>query len=347
MAFPYSAYGMADLVPLFEVAPSENYLLQNLNIFDATPSNSIRVMIDKLVEDNKTLINNPKKRYAPEHDSTVRNGGETYFLELLHFHREDMVSAKDFQDSSRKPGTQREYEMVDIVSDYVMKHAKAHKRTLESMYARALFLGQVETPFTAEAPLINYTQSFNAPYMTNTIKLSDTSTDALEVFNGFLDQVSTATDGLWSDVRRVVVFAGAEFYNSLRFHASMKSAYQFVDPFSDMNIVYQRKDLLPNVQTFSLPGLSVDVVKVTDPLITPFIASNSAVMLPIFKNDTGVFSQIYGPASVDTNLARSGQIQEYYSYQYEKPRGEVEVVSEASILPVNHGTAFTLKITAS
>ena len=33
----------------------------------------------------------------------------------------------------------------------------------------------------------------------------------------------------------------------------MKSAYQYVDPFNEMNIVYQRKEVLPNVQTFTLP----------------------------------------------------------------------------------------------
>ncbi|MDQ5179977.1 major capsid protein [Klebsiella variicola subsp. variicola] len=177
--------------------------------------------------------------------------------------------------------------------------------------------------------------------------MSNGSTDALEVFNGFLDKISTATDGLWTDVRRVVCFASASFYNSLRFHASMKSAYQYVDPFNEMNIVYQRKEVLPNVQTFTLPGLSIDVIKVTDPLLTPFIADGTAVMLPVFQSNTNVYQHLYGPASVDTNLAASGITQEYFSYQYEKERGEVEIVSEASVLPVNHGTNFSLVITAN
>lgn len=345
--FSYDAYKMVDLAPIFEVAPSEGYLLQNLNIFDKSPSQSIYVMIDRLIQDNKTLLNQPKKRYSFEHDSTARTPANSFPVELLHLHREDTVSAVDFQSAGRKPGAVVQETMLEIVAEYTLKHAKAYKRYLESAYADALFRGQVQTPFTQEAPVIDYTASFDAPFMTDTIALSDGSTDALEVFNGFLDKISSATDGLWTDVRRVVCFASASFYNSLRFHASMKAAYQYVDPFSEMNIVYQRKDVLPNVQTFSLPGLSIDVIKVTDPLLTPYIADGTAVMMPIFQENTNVYQHLYGPASVDTNLAAAGIVQEYFSYQYEKERGEVEVVSEASVLPVNHGSNFGLIITAS
>ncbi|HAK02965.1 MAG TPA: hypothetical protein DCP04_12595 [Klebsiella pneumoniae] len=70
-------------------------------------------------------------------------------------------------------------------------------------------------------------------------------------------------------------------------------------------------------------------------------------MLPVFQSNTNVYQHLYGPASVDTNLAASGITQEYFSYQYEKERGEVEIVSEASVLPVNHGTNFSLVITAN
>ena len=55
--FSYDAYKMVDLAPIFEVAPSEGYLLQNLNIFDKSSSNGIYVMLDRLIEDNKTLLN--------------------------------------------------------------------------------------------------------------------------------------------------------------------------------------------------------------------------------------------------------------------------------------------------
>lgn len=347
MAFNYSAFKMADLMPLFEVMPQDNYLLQTLNLFDKVGSESIKVSLDTMAEDNRTLINDPKKRYSFEHNSTARNKASNYLIEIPHFHREDTVSAADFQQGNRKAGTDREETMMDIVSDYVAKHAKAHCRTVEAAYGRALFQGTVNAPFTDEAPVIDYAQSFDAPFMIDTLDLTKAATDVLEIFDSYLSRVSDATQGLYSDVRRVIVFAGADAYSKLRFHESMKSAFQYVSPLDAGNIITQRRELLPNVQTFTMPGIAVDVVKVTDPLLTPFIGKSELIMLPVFTAGTGAYKHVFGLASVDTNLARLAGPQEVFSYQYEKPRGEIEIVSEAGILPVNHATAFTLKVTAT
>jgi len=345
--FAYDSYKMVDLAPLFQETPREGYILQALDIFDKSPSDSITVMLDRLIEDNKTLLNQPKKRYSFEHDSTARSEASSYPVELLHLHREDTVSSVDFQKAGRKPGTDRQTTMDDIVGEYVLKHSKAHRRYIESAYADCLFRGLVQTPFTLEAPVIDYATSFDAPQMTGSIVLSTNGTDILQEFNTFLDQISQATDALWTDVKRVVVFAGADFYNSVRFHQSMKDAFAWVDPFNSQNVVYQRKELMPNVQTFTLPGMSVDFIKVVDPLLTPYVPVNGAVMTPIFNKGVNVHQHIYGPASVDTNIALSGDVQEYFSYMYEKDRGEIEIVSEASALPVNHGTNFSLILSAS
>ncbi|WP_286867784.1 major capsid protein [Pantoea sp. UBA5035] len=347
MAFNYSAFKMADLMPLFEVMPQDNYLLQTLNIFDKVGSKSIDVSLDTMAQDNRTLINDPQKRFSFSHNSTARDKASNYLIELVHFHREDVVSAADFQQGNRKAGADREETMMDIVSEYVAKHAKAHRRTVEAAYARALFTGTVNTPFTDEAPVIDYAQSFDAPFMTDTLDLTTAAKDVLEIFDSYLSRVSDATQGLYSDVRRVIVFAGADAFSKLRFHESMKSAFQYVSPLADGNIITQRRELLPNVQTFTIPGIAVDVVKVTDPLLTPFIGRNEMIMLPVFTAGTGAYKHVFGPASVDTNLARLAGPQEVFSYQYEKPRGEIEIVSEAGILPVNHATAFTLKVTAT
>ncbi len=219
------------------------------------------------------------------------------------------------------------------------------------MLARALFQGEVYTPFTEtdnERHVISYQTSFDAPFMTDTIDLTtSTAFDVLEAFNGYLDRINAAADGLYSDITRVVVFAGADLYNKLRFHPSMKEAFQYVSPLDAGNIITQRQDLLPNVQTMSLPGLSVDVIKVTDPLLTAFLGTNEMVMLPIFRAGTNAYQHVYSPASTNTRLARSGDLQPYYSYLIEKDLGEEDIYSEAGILPVNHVTNMTLKVTAT
>lgn len=346
MAFNYTAFQMADLLPAFFQQPQQNYLLQSLNIFDKIGSDSIRVTLDILTEDNRTLINDPKKRYSFDHNSTAREKASNYLVEMPYFHREDTISSADFQKGVRRVGSDSEQTYVEILNDYLSKHSTAHKRTVEAMYARALFRGTVATPFTDEAPLIDYTASFDAPFMTASLNLTDNNIDVLEAFDSFLSQVSDATKGLFSNVRRVIVFAGSDAYSKLRFHTSMKSAFQYVSPLDEGNIITQRREILPNVQTFTMPGIAVDVVKITDPLLTSFLTSNEMVMLPVFTSGSGAYKHVFGPASADTNLAREGTPQEVFSYAYSKERGESEIVSEASILPVNHSTAFSLRITA-
>ncbi|MDU6438923.1 MAG: major capsid protein [Pantoea sp.] len=353
--FQYNQWGMTDLVPAFSQTSNQNYLLQALGIFEKEGSSEIRVAFDRLAETNQSLLNTPQKRYSFEHNSTERGTATNYRVEIPYFLRHDSITAADFQQGKRRPGTTEEETYLDILGDYIQAHAKAHKRTLESMYARALFTGEVYAPYNPDEDLedkerkvIDYAASFDAPFMTETIDLNSSTTfDVLEAFNGYLDRINAAADGLYSDITRIVVFAGSDAYNRLRFHPSMKEAFQYVSPLAEGNIIIQRQDLLPNVQTMSLPGLSVDVIKITDPLLTAFLASNELIMMPIFRAGTNAYQHIYSPASTNTRLARSGDLQEYYSYLIENDLGEEKIYSEAGILPVNHVTNMTLKITAT
>lgn len=349
--FQYSQWGMTDLVPAFSQTSQQNYLLQALGIFEKEGSSEIRVSFDRLAETNQSLLNTPKKRYSFEHNSTERGTATNYRVEIPYFLRHDSITAEDFQQGKRRAGSTEEETYLDILGDYIQAHAKAHKRTVETMYARALFTGEVYTPFTETEDarqIIDYAASFDAPFMTETIDLnSSTTLDVLEAFNGYLDRINAAADGLYSDITRVIVFAGADAYNRLRFHPSMKEAFQYVSPLAEGNIIIQRQDLLPNVQTMSLPGLSVDVIKVTDPLLTAYLASNEMLMMPIFRAGTNAYQHIYSPASTNSRLARTKIAQEYFSYLIENDLGEERIYSEAGILPVNHVTNMAMRITAT
>lgn len=353
--FQYSQWGMTDLVPAFSQTSQQNYLLQALGIFEKEGSSEIRVSFDRLAETNQSLLNTPKKRYSFDHNSTERGTATNYRVEIPYFLRHDSITAEDFQQGKRRAGSTEEETYLDILGDYIQAHAKAHKRTVEQYYARALFTGEVYAPYNPdedledkERQIIDYATSFDAPFMTETIDLNSSTTfDVLEAFNGFLDRINAAADGLYSDITRVVVFAGADAYNRLRFHPSMKEAFQYVSPLAEGNIIIQRQDLLPNVQTMSLPGLSVDVIKVTDPLLTAYLASNEMVMLPIFRAGTNAYQHIYSPASTNSRLARTKIAQEYFSYLIENDLGEERIYSEAGILPVNHVTNMAMRITAT
>lgn len=346
-AFNYDNWNMLDLVPAFTQVPLQTPLLTALNIFEKQGSASVKVAFDRIIEDNKTLLNTPQKRYSYDHDTTSRGEASNYLIELPHFHRKDEVSAKDVQSGQRIPGSTEKETRDHIIAYYLQRHAKAHARTVEEMYARALFRGEVYTPKTSDR-LISYTDSFDAPFMTDTIDLAASTTlDVLQVFNGYLDRINAAADGLYSDITRVVVFAGADVWSKLRFHPSIVNAFQYVSPLDSGNIIVQRQEILPNVQTITLPGMSVDVIKVEDKLHTTYLGSNEMVILPIFGAGTNAYQHIYGPASVNSAIAFNGDVQEYFSYLTEDNLGKQDVYYEASILPVNHVTNMTLKITAS
>lgn len=354
--FQYSQWGMTDLVPAFSQTSQQNYLLQALGIFEKEGSSEIRVAFDRLTETNQSLLNTPKKRYSFDHNSTELGSATNYRVEIPYFLRHDSITAADFQQGKRRPGSTEEETYLDILKYYVERHAKAMKRTVEEMYARALFKGEVYAPYNPDEDLqdkerkvIDYATSFDAPFMTDAIDLtSSTALDVLEIFNGYLDRINAAADGLYSDIVRVVVFAGADVYTKLRFHPSVKEYFgPTVSPLESGNIITQRRELLPNVQTITLPGMSVDIIKLEDKLHTTYLESNEMVMLPIFRAGTNAYQHVYSPASTNTRLARSGDLQEYYSYLIEKDLGEEEIYSEAGILPVNHVTNMTLKVTAT
>lgn len=339
----YGAYGLVDLTPAFSVTPQQNYLLQALNIFETQPSDTIKIAFDRIVESNKSLLNDPKKRYSFEHNSTARGDATNFLIECPYFLRSDQVSAADFQRGNRRPGRDDEETFDSIVADYIQKHATAHRRTLEQYYANALFRGQVITPETDDK-LIDYAKSFDAPFLTANVDLTAANADVLEILSGLYDQVADSAEGLYSNMIRVVAFAGRNVYNKLRFHPGMKSAFTYVSPLDAGNIITQRRELLPNVQTMTVPGLSLDVVSVADPLLTQYIGPDELILVPVFRAGTNAYSHIYTPASTNTRLARTGVAQEYFSYMIEKDLGETDVYFEASILPVNNVTNMILKV---
>ncbi|MEB6337663.1 major capsid protein [Serratia rhizosphaerae] len=339
-------YEYVSLAPLFEAHPAQNFILQTLGIFDKDSSDTPKVEVDRIVEDNRTLINDNVKRYGSDHNTTQRQEGVGYLVEIPHFARLDQVTTQDFQ-GKLKLGTDREETLMDITSDYVRRHKIAHARSVEGYYANALFNGKVATPKTSDAPLIDWATTFGTQQKTASIAFSDDSTDVVEAFNGLVDDVSTTAGGLISSLRRYVVFAGAGFYNKLRFHPSMKSYFQYVSPLDAGNIVVQHQELLPGVSTFDLPGLQVTVVKVQDPLLTAYIGTDEAVMVPVFTAETNVYQHIYGPASRDMQLAL-GATEEFYSYQVRDPRwNNIEIRYEAGLLPVNHVFDLSTRIAAA
>jgi hypothetical protein len=115
----------------------------------------------------------------------------------------------------------------------------------------------------------------------------------------------------------------------------MEAAFRYVSPLDEGNVVFQRRELLPGVSTFSIPGSNVDVIKVTDPLLIAQMGDADAIAIPQFAEV--VFTPILRRGFVNFELLNAAPA-EVYSWSFESERGNaINVISENSALPVNHG----------
>lgn len=337
---------IVDLSPLFQLTSTRNFLLSSLNIFDGDGVTSHKVSVSRLLEDNTSLFNQPTARFSNEHNVTARQNGKEWLIELPYFLREDLIVPADIQ-GKRKPGSDIQETVTDIYSDYMNKHAVAFMRTRESYLARSLFSGQVYTPKTDDL-LIDFGDLFGVAPMTATIDLNATDSSTLRQIDDLVSQITEAAQSQAAAIERVIVFARGDFYSDLRFSQGMQVAMQYVSPFDDANVVITRRDLLPGVSTFSIPGTNCDVVKVTDPLLLAQIPEGvDAIAIPVFQKGSGIYTNIYGAASSTFELLNAAPA-EVYSWSFESERGNaINVISENSALPVNHGLGFSVHISAT
>ncbi|RVS51103.1 phage capsid protein [Citrobacter freundii] len=334
-----------DLSPLFNLNPTRNYLLASLGLFDGVGVSSHKVAVSRLVEDNRSLLNSPTARFSSEHNTTARQNGKEWLIELPYFLREDQITPADIQ-GKRKPGSDIQETVTDIYSDYMNKHAVAFMRTRESYLARSLFSGQVYTPKTDDL-LIDFGDLFGVAPMNATLDLSATDSSTLRAIDDMVSQITEAAQSQAAAVERIIVFAKSSFYSDLRFSPAMEAAFRYVSPLDESNVVYQRRDLLPGVSTFSIPGSNVDVIKVTDPLLIAQMGDADAIAIPQFAAGSGVYQNIYGAPSSSFQLLDATPA-ETYSWSYESERGDVvNVISENSALSVNHGLGFSVHIKAA
>ncbi len=266
-----------DLSPLFNLNPTRNYLLASLGLFDGVGVSSHKVAVSRLVEDNRSLFNEPTARFSSEHNVTARQNGKEYLVELPSI----CVRIRSLQQISgqAQTGTDTQETLTDLFTDYTHKHSVAFMRTRESYLARSLFSGQVYTPKTDDL-LIDFGDLFGVAPMNATLDLSATDSSTLRAIDDMVSQITEAAQGMASQVERIIVFAKGGFYSDLRFSPAMEAAFRYVSPLDEGNVVYQRRELLP-CKHFQHSGTNCDVVKVTDPLL---LAQMVMPTLSLFRN---------------------------------------------------------------
>jgi hypothetical protein len=340
------ANSVVDLAPLVEVQPQRNYLLSALGIFDGFGTKHHKTAIGQLIEDNYSLINRSTGRFSNEHNVTARGDGKEWLVELPFFDREDEITVQDIMGKLTADRSQEET-LADLSSDYVAKHYVAFARTREQIFAQSLFSGVSYSPKTQDAPLIDWADTFGIAPMSATWNLENPDPDTIIGYIDALDtQIQEVAMSTSSMIERIAVFCTPDFYSKVR--AAYTSAYSYVSPDDEGNIVYQRREILPGVSTFTAPGSNVDFIKLVNPLHLDAMPEGvDAVALPIFQKGANIYQNIYGAPSGNFSLMNSGA-QELYSWSYENDRqSAVRIVTENSSLAVNHGIGFSVRITAA
>ena len=80
---------LVDLAPIFRALPERNYLMNALDLFDGVGVQNPKVVVTQLLDDNYSLFNTPQSRYSSNHDTTARQNGKEYLVEIPWFARED------------------------------------------------------------------------------------------------------------------------------------------------------------------------------------------------------------------------------------------------------------------
>lgn len=88
---------MVDLAPIFQALPERNYLMNALDLFDGVGVQNPKVVVTQLLDDNYSLFNTPQSRYSSNHDTTARQNGKEYLIEIPWFAREDEFKPVDVQ----------------------------------------------------------------------------------------------------------------------------------------------------------------------------------------------------------------------------------------------------------
>lgn len=332
-----------DLAPLFQVTSTRNYLLGTLGIFETVPVQNHKVAISRLLEDNRSLLNIPTARFSNEHNSTARQNGQEWLVEIPYFLREDVITPGDIQ-GRRRTGEDISETLTALYADYMHKHAVAFMRTRESYLARALFKGEVNTPKTQDV-LIDYKSLFGTVPMEMTTSVTSLTSPLLHLLDQMHTDITEAAQSQAAAVERIVIFAKPDWYTGVRSSAALERAMQYVSPFDERNIFYAQKELLPGVSTFTIPSTNIDVIKVTEKLLLDqFPDDVFAIAIPTFDSKAGVYQNIVGAASSNFDLLNAPSA-ESYSWAYKSERGDAyNVISENSSLPVNHGLNFSVHI---
>ncbi|AIN18160.1 phage major capsid E family protein [Yersinia rochesterensis] len=331
---------LVDLTESFKLIPSQNYLLQNLGLFNFKPSATRSIAVDYLVSDN-AIINTETMRYGTDQNTTILDRYSSYNISIPHFYRQDVVTPEAFQ-SRRAMGTDSERTVTSVIIDYLDKHHTAYRRTTEQLLAKCLFKNTVDATKT-ENPNINWVDTFGFSQQVATVDLASASTDVPMWLDDVMVKLRNVQGNLSTAMQDTIVFCGSNFYSKLRFHASVKELFTFTSAADNSNNIittYKEAANLPGFSMFRF--MDMTFIRVED--ASYGIDTNEAYFVPKFSPNTTPYVGYFGPASRNMDVAQMSP-QRVYSYRTYTDMQMVNVHNEHSLLPASLLPNVVLKAT--
>lgn len=326
----------------------DNFLLQALDIFKDKTSPLPKIELEELHE-NMQAISASVNRYSTEADVTDRPLAKNRLIEIPHFVTVGNVSAADFQ-SRKRVGTQRQTQRDELISDEGIRQYLKFRATKEEYLARALFAGEVLSPYTQDRPVLSFEDEFGQVNATASIDATKSGDGPLEDLDTAANAMSFALGGWMSSMRGVVVLCSPEAYKAIKFHPSMLTLVNH-GVLPDSNLFNASvKASLPAFQAMTIDGLTFVN---TGLLYREFIPAGQAFMVPLFGannivgSDLQPFEIYHGPASRDARLAAEEVESQFFQYSWEDHLHNTTIQSEYGLLPICYNQSMITRLTVN
>lgn len=332
-----------DFTGVFTKPFGNNFLIQELGIFQEKHSDTPKIETDDL-RAGKISVAESVNRYGTELVGSERDLSLNRLLEIPHWVLSGEVDASMFQ-GIRRPGTQRQQNMDELVSDESIRQYMKFRTTKEDVLARALFTGVVNAPYTQQQ-VVDFSEEFGEDYSSAVIDVG--STGPLESLDTAATALRVNLGGWVKALKGIVVLCDPTFYKSVKYHAEIRTLVAHgVLPQSTLFNSAVRANL-PAFSAFELDGLVfVNVIGYED-----YLPAGSAVMVPVFADniipsDHTPLEVVSGPASRNAKIAAVGTRAEFFQYSFDDRLGNKTVMSEFGVLPLIYDLSMITKLTTS
>ncbi len=327
-----------DFTGSFNKPFGHNFLIQELGLFKEKHSDTPKIETDDLRE-GAIAVAESVNRYGTELIATERPLSRSRLLEIPHWALSGEVDTSSWQ-GIRRPGTQRQQTMDELVSDEAIRQYLKFRTIKEDVLATCLFKGIVNAPYTQQK-VIDMEEEFGSGFSSAVISVNLPSA-ILETLDTAATDLRVSLGGWVKALSGMLVLCSPEFYKKVKYSEEIRVlVQQGVLPDSTLFNVSVRANL-PAYQAFELDGLTfVNAVG-----YEKYISAGEAFMVPVFadnivQSDHSPREVISGPASRNARIAASGVQSPFYAWSLEDRLGNRTVQAEFGVLPLQYDLSMT------